>query len=162
MEILFLNAIVQCSTLIWALLLPSVDKSLYFYSSSHQSNETGIVKNIQNIVPHGISTVENMKKQLDNANSGEMAINESNVDRTIVPTFSVSTAFAQLATQFKTSYSNPAVIKWSIWWAIATCGYLQVTNLSIDDRELLNRNHWNIWFFELDSLLFTNTMEYSR
>ena len=29
---------------------------------------------------------------------------------------------------FKTFYSVPALLKWSLWWALATCGYLQVGN----------------------------------
>ncbi|XP_072110618.1 thiamine transporter 2-like isoform X5 [Mobula birostris] len=34
----------------------------------------------------------------------------------------------QLYSDFKESYSSPEIIYWSAWWALATCGYLQVTN----------------------------------
>jgi thiamine transporter 2/3 len=27
---------------------------------------------------------------------------------------------------FSTSYTNLYVLKWSLWWALATCGFLQV------------------------------------
>ncbi|XP_072897543.1 thiamine transporter 2-like isoform X1 [Hemitrygon akajei] len=33
-----------------------------------------------------------------------------------------------LYSDFKESYSSPRIIYWSAWWALATCGYLQVTN----------------------------------
>lgn len=29
---------------------------------------------------------------------------------------------------FKTAYSNKYLLKWSVWWAFATCGNLQVGN----------------------------------
>lgn len=117
---------VQCSTMVWALLLPSVGTSLYFYNAN-QSSESNGSKNGQNVIPNGISTVEDIMKQLNDANKCEKAAGESVDDGEIVPKFSASMAFAQLKNQIKTSYSNPSVIKWSIWWAIAMCGYLQVT-----------------------------------
>ena len=36
--------------------------------------------------------------------------------------------FAKMAKDFKKFYSNPSLLKWSIWWALATCGVLQVGN----------------------------------
>lgn len=35
-------------------------------------------------------------------------------------------AFSLLLKHFTTSYSNVHVIKWSLWWAMATCGFIQV------------------------------------
>ncbi len=29
---------------------------------------------------------------------------------------------------FRVSYSNYTLLRWSIWWALATCGYLQIEN----------------------------------
>ena len=29
---------------------------------------------------------------------------------------------------FKRFYSDPSLLKWSVWWALATCGYLQIDN----------------------------------
>ncbi|XP_055502473.1 thiamine transporter 2-like [Leucoraja erinacea] len=34
----------------------------------------------------------------------------------------------QLCSDFKESYSSPKIIYWSAWWALSTCGYLQVVN----------------------------------
>ncbi|XP_078266002.1 thiamine transporter 2-like isoform X1 [Rhinoraja longicauda] len=34
----------------------------------------------------------------------------------------------QLCSDFKESYSSPKIIYWSAWWALATCGFLQVVN----------------------------------
>lgn len=117
---------VQCSTLVWALLLPSVGTSLYFYSAA-TANQSNASRNGES--KQSISTVESTKKQLDEAKKSKVGINGGKS----IPKFSAAAAFAQLSNQFKTSYSNPVVIKWSIWWAIAMCGYLQVNILSIVD-----------------------------
>lgn len=29
---------------------------------------------------------------------------------------------------FSAAFSNPELLKWSLWWAVATCGYFQVVN----------------------------------
>jgi hypothetical protein len=34
-------------------------------------------------------------------------------------------AYYYLWKDFTTAYSNPYVVKWSFWWALATCGFLQ-------------------------------------
>ncbi|XP_067134716.1 thiamine transporter 1 [Centruroides vittatus] len=33
-----------------------------------------------------------------------------------------------MKTELKNSYANKHILKWSIWWALATCGYFQVGN----------------------------------
>ncbi|XP_023218399.1 thiamine transporter 1-like [Centruroides sculpturatus] len=33
-----------------------------------------------------------------------------------------------MMTELKNSYANKHILKWSIWWALATCGYFQVGN----------------------------------
>ena len=38
----------------------------------------------------------------------------------------VKEAYILLWKDFLQAYSNNHVIKWSIWWAFSTCGYLQV------------------------------------
>ncbi|XP_078062082.1 thiamine transporter 2 [Mustelus asterias] len=36
--------------------------------------------------------------------------------------------FLKLWSDFKECYSSPQILYWSIWWALASCGYYQVTN----------------------------------
>lgn len=40
----------------------------------------------------------------------------------------IRNAYALLWKHFIQAYTNYRVIKWSIWWALATCGYMQVIN----------------------------------
>lgn len=72
----------QILATLWAFMLPSVRKSIYF----NQENNLLAIKKSE-------------KFQL---------------------------AFRLLWKHFKTSYSNMSVIKWSLWWAMATCGFIQV------------------------------------
>lgn len=41
-------------------------------------------------------------------------------------TFSGKKAVSLLWTHFKDSYTDLTVIQWSVWWALATCGFMQV------------------------------------
>lgn len=38
----------------------------------------------------------------------------------------IKNAYALLWKDFLQAYTNYRVAKWSIWWAMATCGYLQI------------------------------------
>jgi len=40
----------------------------------------------------------------------------------------VAKAFHYLSRDLKSAYTNVAVVKWSVWWALATCGCYQVVN----------------------------------
>ncbi|XP_023340838.1 thiamine transporter 1 [Eurytemora carolleeae] len=41
---------------------------------------------------------------------------------------SVMTAFRLVGKDFVKSFSNPYILKWSLWWALGTCGNFQVGN----------------------------------
>jgi thiamine transporter 2/3 len=68
---------------IWALFLPSVDKSLYFHSDDSK-------------------------------------------DRPF--TEKIVSAFKLMKSHFVDAYTNLHVVKWSAWWALSTCGYVQIEN----------------------------------
>lgn len=40
----------------------------------------------------------------------------------------IRNAYALLWKHFVQAYTNYRVVKWSLWWALATCGYMQVLN----------------------------------
>lgn len=41
-------------------------------------------------------------------------------------TFSTRNAINLVWSHFKDSYTDPIVIQWSLWWALALCGFTQV------------------------------------
>ncbi|SPP82099.1 thiamine transporter 1 [Drosophila guanche] len=44
----------------------------------------------------------------------------------IAPQFSMKNATRLLCYHLVSSYSNPIVLQWSVWWSLATCGQIQV------------------------------------
>ncbi|CAD6991683.1 thiamine transporter 1 [Ceratitis capitata] len=92
----------QIFTTLWALALPSVDKSLYF----HRKNT------IQPTSAVGSSTMELQEaKTVDQRGSETVASNA---------------AFKLIWSHFYNAYSNLKVVQWSIWYAVSLCGFLQV------------------------------------
>ncbi|XP_072763368.1 thiamine transporter 1 [Anoplolepis gracilipes] len=94
---------------IWVFFLPSVDQSMYFHRASISDDEQG-------------------KGPFDYQLTSEptkyrcFAISE-------LPLFhKIKNAYALLWKHFLQAYSNFRVIKWSFWWALATCGYLQISS----------------------------------
>lgn len=84
-------------TTICGILLPSVPTSIYFHRKA-VGDEVGLGSENQRVV-----------KEPPN-NFAQKCIN----------------AFQLLWKDFLHAYTDKYVLKWSIWWAMATCGYLQV------------------------------------
>lgn len=100
----YLSLAAQTSATIWALLLPSVKTSMYFHRAT---------------LPPTMCTP---------INDGG---NDSLSDKTSVssPSFKqkILSAFILIQMHFKTSFTNLTVLQWSIWYALAMAGYIQVT-----------------------------------
>ncbi|KAJ4428999.1 hypothetical protein ANN_25995 [Periplaneta americana] len=53
-------------------------------------------------------------------------------------------AYYYLWKDFTTAYSNLYVLKWSFWWALATCGFLQCLNyIQLIWQNIVESNHQN-------------------
>lgn len=143
----------QCISLIFALLLPSVSVSLYFYSNTKaiagvNTNENGNV-NCRISPPHtngqllenhvkempatlngsNISTSSSINSSdcdLNNIEKSNSKLSPNIVDNNEHPKFSFKLAIQRIVNHTRTSYSNPTVIQWSILWAMSMCGFLQV------------------------------------
>ncbi|XP_012527778.1 thiamine transporter 2 [Monomorium pharaonis] len=105
---------------IWALFLPPVKQSIYFHRAS-------------------VSDVEQEKGTLDyqlqHSSDPRGSPSRSDRDESRRRRYAASgapllrkikDAYALLWKHFVQAYTNYRVAKWSIWWALATCGYLQV------------------------------------
>ncbi|XP_078060239.1 thiamine transporter 2-like [Mustelus asterias] len=123
----YLNAISLGSVtvaLITSFLLPMPKKSIFFQSSAESSKETtksntsngslNLKRNIQGSSANPVF-LERKQSALDDS----LKIKEKT-------TF--LKAILQLWSDFKTSYSSRNLLYWSLWWAIATCGYYQIFN----------------------------------
>lgn len=83
-----------------ALFLPAVAISVYFYAKSD------LPSNLHDEQTASTVQLEKTKEQV---------------------TFSSQRAVGLLWHHFKSSYTNAKVIKWSLWWALAMCGFMQVS-----------------------------------
>lgn len=113
-------------------MLPSVNASMYFYAEEDKTlpsksldieeNDGFSGKHQKNVDGAEIMTADR-EQQMNSEMSGKGAMTTHHADS---PQFSCSRAFSVLWTHFTMSYSNEAVVVWSIWWALAMAGFLQV------------------------------------
>lgn len=85
-------------TTICAFFLPSVDHSIYFHTDKSEKNETS-------------------------ANNTKLEIEPEFDTRFLTQ---IKRAYGLLWSDFLQAYSNFEVVKWSLWWALSTCGFLQI------------------------------------
>lgn len=112
------------AALLISIFLPGVDKSIYFYRNinseplqpSLRGGECGGEGG-------GCDTGEDAVLNLRGSN-----IVRDNVSLTCGQR--LRRAYGMLWLDFKRAYSNPYVVKWSVWWAIASAGFVQVGNQS--------------------------------
>lgn len=86
--------------LIISFVLPGVDQSIYFYRNESIVANDGFTGSSSNIAIQKFSFQQRIKR-----------------------------AYLMLWMDCKKAYSNPYVIKWSVWWAIASAGFYQVSLL---------------------------------
>lgn len=81
-----------------------MSKSIYFHSNEHKTNELNI-----EIQPKG---------------------NENKIKEKVKTNVTCRYAFNKIYDDFKEAFTNRYVLQWSIWWALATSGFLQVCRIS--------------------------------
>lgn len=123
--------VAQCISLIWVFMLPSVGRSMYF-NAKHRADS---ITSPENPTDGGLSVDVREESKANyyvcdkdeypkNMRSSSIILQEQSDNNK--STFSCSRAFTLLWHHFKKSYSNLIVIQWSMWWALAMCGFLQV------------------------------------
>lgn len=106
----------QVACTVWMFLLPNVDSSIYFH---RKSDNNATEKELESIIP--LNQNATAPKRLEKEVS----------------------AFQLLWLQFMNSYADIEVLQWSLWYAIGTCGFYQVTSYiqvlwdTIDDTQIM-------------------------
>ncbi|KAL6424323.1 hypothetical protein ACFW04_009848 [Cataglyphis niger] len=96
---------------IWAFFLPSVNQSIYFHRASISD---GVQEKDKGPFDYQLTTEPTKYRCFT-------------ISRT--PLFrKIKNAYNLLWKHFLQAYINYRVVKWSFWWALATCGYLQVSS----------------------------------
>lgn len=139
---------------VWGFLLPSVGVSLYFYSSPESIKDAPNTNaELKGHTNHGAQFEgENHIVIGDKSNPLQLSAlskDVKDIDVEVatasepVRTFSWARASNLLWKHFVTSYSDMEVLQWSLWWALALCGSLQVRQ-----RWQKQRASWRAFFVE--------------
>ncbi|XP_067009605.2 thiamine transporter 1 isoform X2 [Anabrus simplex] len=125
-ELNFITLASESVATIWAFFLPPVKHSLYFHRG--ESSLAG-VDNEAATVHSSVGPPDMLSRESPKSN-GMLHI--------------LLKAYKYLWQDFKHAFSNWYVVKWSIWWALATCGFLQcityIQNLWQDIRTEIEEN----------------------
>ncbi|XP_055859380.1 thiamine transporter 1-like [Episyrphus balteatus] len=143
----FLSLGTQIISLFIGIGLPSVKKSIYFYTSSenlkqqsvqhHNSQqqqiqlESALTTNLPKDQQQQQQPTTAVQPQQTTTNGIELNTSGHKIIATNEnekPKFSWQNATRLLGMHVISAYSKPVVVEWSIWWALATCGQLQVVS----------------------------------
>ncbi|KAL2718818.1 thiamine transporter 1-like [Vespula squamosa] len=118
-ELNYLTTAAFALATVWTFFLPSVGQSIYFHSPI----------NDQNIISAPVDTAKSLENdncyELDRQKQLEYNPAKGNVLST---SSKLKRAYALLWQHFLNAYTHGHIVKWSMWWAFSTCGYLQITN----------------------------------
>ncbi|GAB1865589.1 Thiamine transporter 2 [Camponotus japonicus] len=92
---------------IWAFFLPPVNQSIYFHRASISDEQSKESFDYQTTEPTEYRCIATSNTEISQFRK-------------------IKNAYALLWRHFLQAYTNYRVVKLSIWWALATCGYLQV------------------------------------
>lgn len=135
-ELNYITLAAQATSFIFAVLLPSVGTSLYFFSTTPQEP-----------IQHSSSNDDISKISMD-MNSIEHLAN------TQKPRFSGRKAMNLMYKHFNQSYSNvQSVTLPSIWWALGMCGFLQVQSYVQFLWIEINNNEENLYNGAVEAVL---------
>ncbi|XP_058823142.1 thiamine transporter 1-like [Topomyia yanbarensis] len=105
-ELNYLSLAAQVCATVWALFLPSVSTSMYFHRAA---------------LPAGVNEFLEDNEHDDNGSiSYTNSISKPPLKRKVI------SAFVLIWMHFKTSFTNLTVLEWSIWYALAMAGYIQI------------------------------------
>ncbi|XP_791719.3 thiamine transporter 2 [Strongylocentrotus purpuratus] len=111
-----------------SLFLPSVHKSTYFHRDSPEIQNSPATDDTNQNPPQVPSALRNESCCTDDNAVLSKPPLRSIKERTL-SCFSSTKRFSHyLWADFKSCYSNRRLLEWSLWWAFATCGNLQVGN----------------------------------
>uniref|UniRef100_A0A182S6A4 Thiamine transporter 1 n=1 Tax=Anopheles maculatus TaxID=74869 RepID=A0A182S6A4_9DIPT len=130
----YLSLAAQISATLWALFLPSVPTSMYFHrqtlttdpSPPSPGDSNGVQCTTTTVVDKQTKMVEVIEDdRSDDSRQPPMASNRRRVQHSSFRS-RLKDAFLLLWTHFRTSYTNRSVLQWSIWYALAMAGYIQI------------------------------------
>ena len=117
-----------------SLFLPKIESSTYFHRRQPEIQDDANTSSTH--TPEKVET-------LDNGRSQDHVVHDQADSRCGKFLQACRDNFNTLWLDFKTCYSNKHLLKWSLWWAFATCGFFQVVNYM--------QNLWQVIFDKSDT-----------
>ncbi|XP_014475852.1 PREDICTED: thiamine transporter 1-like [Dinoponera quadriceps] len=132
---------------IWSFFLPSVGQSIYFHRTDDEEENPAGEREKEKIARsgrcgprwlcccggsnHGDASDDKYQSSFCNVQCRRLRNTclcgaESSVTRESLR--KIGRAYALLWRHFVQAYADHRVLKWSLWWALGTCGYLQIAN----------------------------------
>lgn len=115
---LLLSALIGC-------FLPSISKSVYFHRVTLEK-EGMSTNNSQSKCEDVTRSVCKDAENFDNTKPSRLEESIRNND--LYDEFEQLSGFKRIWDDFLHAFSNLYVVKWSVWWSLTQCGYLQVTS----------------------------------
>uniref|UniRef100_A0A182RNU8 Thiamine transporter 1 n=1 Tax=Anopheles funestus TaxID=62324 RepID=A0A182RNU8_ANOFN len=120
----YLSLAAQISATVWALFLPSVPTSMYFHRRT--LSDAG-----PDSTPVQCTMTDRETKMVDGSEEDRSDDSKPPIVPTARPVQSsfrsrLNEAFVLLWTHFRISFTNRSVLQWSIWYALAMAGYIQI------------------------------------
>uniref|UniRef100_A0A182MKJ0 Reduced folate carrier n=1 Tax=Anopheles culicifacies TaxID=139723 RepID=A0A182MKJ0_9DIPT len=121
----YLSLAAQISATLWALFLPSVPTSMYFHRKTLSEEQQPDSITVQ------CTIADKQGKTMDGIEddrSDDSKPPAAPTDRPLQPSLRsrLKGAFVLLWTHFRISFTNRNVLQWSIWYALAMAGYIQI------------------------------------
>ncbi|PSN41002.1 Thiamine transporter 2 [Blattella germanica] len=154
----FISLAAVCLATLWSFCLPPVKHSIYFYRENNNNDNTdelvGIENNLvhaeESVVPLAVSSevISGFTADLKDSNQVPVQINGTYKNTPTKGTgfgMRLKNAHYYLWKDFMSAYTNPYVLKWSFWWALATCGFLQCLNyIQLIWQSIVENNNQNV------------------
>ena len=143
---------------VFACLLPSVSRSIYF----HRGKAPAEGSTSNELVQLETSKVLHHHQDCDEVQCSKSLIQDlSSVEDSKENKKSTKTVYRILWEDFTAAFSDNYTLKWSLWWAFATCGFFQVVNYIQPLWEALEPDSENVYNGGVEALhaLLGNTQK---
>lgn len=141
----------------WAIALPAVGTSLYFHSVAIKGTtlspaalDAVPTSDASDVEGNGTKPAhdDGTKSNGNHHHDPQVAQGDARSPKTAVRLSKREQgrqAVGLLWHHFCESYSDPVVVQWSLWWALAMCGFTQVQMYIQFLWQLINPDHQNVW-----------------
>ncbi|XP_048056427.1 LOW QUALITY PROTEIN: thiamine transporter 1 [Megalobrama amblycephala] len=110
----------SCIAFVAPWFLPMPEKSLFFHQKESSAQDEAVLEPMNR--SHMIENPEDPESKVQLSADERTTLKDNTSNNRLLEVLSV------LWADFLQCYSCPTLLAWSVWWALSTCGYIQVIN----------------------------------